>query len=153
MKTQLWKLFFAFAGVVLLADLALAGEPPVKITDAWIRAVPSSSSDTAAYMILTNESGKALRLTGGSTPIAQMVMPMVTTKKMVEGKEVMGMENVDSLIVPAGGRLTLSPGGDHLMLMTLKEHRKPGEKAKLTLHFEPGGGELTLELPVSMTQP
>ncbi len=153
MKIHVWKLLCPFAGAVVLANVILAGEPPVKITDGWVRAVPPSSSDTAAYMVLTNESGKAVRLTGGSSPIAQMVMPMVTTKKMVDGKEVMGMENVDSLIVPAGGRLMLSPGGDHLMLMTLKEHRKPGEKVKLTLHFEPGGGELTLELPVSMTQP
>jgi copper(I)-binding protein len=152
-KTHLSKLFYVFAGAVLLAGVILAGEPPVKITHGWVRAVPLSSEDSVAYMTLTNDSEQPFRLTSGSTPIAEMVMPMVTRKKSVNGKEVSGMENVDALVIPAHGELVLAPDGDHLMLMGLKKHPKPGEKVKFILRFDPGKRELTLELPVSMMQP
>jgi copper(I)-binding protein len=144
--------FFTLALAALLAGTSCAGEPPVKIEQGWVRAVPPSSGDTVAYMILVNTSEQPLRLTGGNTPIAEMVMPMVTTKRTVNGQEVVGMQEVSELIIPAHGQLTLSPDGAHLMLMTLKEHPKAGEKVTLTLHFEPGGKSLTVELPVAFNK-
>lgn len=143
---------------ILLAALSLgtfgllAGEPPIRVEKAWLRAVPPSSSSTAAFMRLINQSDQPLRLTSGSTPIAGMVMPMMTTRTKAHGGEVMGMQDVDALTVPAHGELQLAPGGDHLMVMQLKEHPKAGETVKLTLHFEPGG-EITIALPVALRAP
>ena len=137
----------------LLIATSLAGESSVKVEHGWVRAVPPSSSDTAAYLTLVNSSDHALRLIRGNTPVAEMLIPMVTTKRTINGHEVVGMKPVDELAIPAHGRLTLAPDGDHLMLMTLKEHPKPGEKVKVTLHFEPGRKDLTMELPVALNQP
>lgn len=141
------------AVAVLFGGTSFADEPPAKIENGWVRAVPPSSSDSVAYMTLVNISDQPLRLTGGSTPVAEMVRPMVTTRKTMRGQEMMGMKGVDELIIPAHGQLMLTPDGDHLMLMRLKEHPKPGEKIKLTLHFEPGGKEVTTELPVALNKP
>lgn len=153
LQTHFHTFSLTLAMAALLGGTGFAGEPPVKIEQGWVRAVPPSSSDSVAYMTLVNTSDQPLRLTGGSTPAAEIVMPMVTTKKTMNGQEVIGMKRVDELIIPAHGQLTLSPDGDHLMLMTLKEHPKPGEKVKLTLHFEPGGKEVTTALPVALNKP
>jgi copper(I)-binding protein len=81
------------------------------------------------------------------------MIPRVTTKRTFNGHEVVEMEPVDELAVDAHRQLTLAPDGDHLTSMTLKELPKVGEKVKLTLHFEPDGKDLTMELPVAPNQP
>jgi hypothetical protein len=78
-------------------------------------------------MTLVNSGNQPVRLTGGHTDLANMVMPMVTTRNNVNGTEVIGMKPVEALVVPAHGRLVLTPGGDHLMLMHVKRHPKAGE--------------------------
>ncbi|MGH8094024.1 MAG: copper chaperone PCu(A)C [Chthoniobacterales bacterium] len=151
MKTR--KLTFVLGFLTLLQLTATAGEPPVKVEQGWVRAMPPSSSESAAYMTLRNNGDQPLRLTGGTTAIAGMVMPMITTKEVIDGKEVLGMKGVDDFLIPPHGQLILAPAGDHLMLVGLKDHLKAGQKVKLTLHFEPGGGEVTTELPVSLRKP
>ena len=147
------KLFLTLATAVFLESTSFSGEPAVKIEHGWVQAVPPSSSDTAAYLTLTNVSDKPLRLTGGSTSAAETLMLMVTTNRNVDGTEIIGMKGVNELIIPAHGQLALAPDGDHLMLMMLKKHPMPGDKVQLTLHFEPGGKNLATELPVSLTRP
>jgi periplasmic copper chaperone A len=141
------------AFLALIQSIAAAGEPPVKVEQGWVRAMPPSSEDSAAYMTLTNNGDEPLRLTGAKTPIAGMVMPMVTTREIIDGKEVMGMKGVDALVIAPHGQLVLGPEGDHLMLMELISHLKAGERVKLTLHFEPGNKELMIELPVALRKP
>jgi copper(I)-binding protein len=148
---KLTLLILSLAGI--FAIQSHAEEPPVKIEKAWIRAVPPISSDTAAYMTIVNTGKEPLKLTGGSTPIATMVHAMITTRKMERGTEVFGMELVDGIKIPAGGRAVLAPKGDHIMIMNMTSHPKAGETVKLTLRFDPGGREITLNLPVSNTQP
>ncbi len=150
MKKQIGLLLLVLS---LGGNWLVAGGPPVKVEDAWMRAMPPSSSTTAAFMRLVNNGDQPLRLTGGATPVAGMVMPMITTRTKLNGEEVMGMKSVDALIIPAHGELKLAPGGDHLMVTQLKEHPKAGDKVKLTLHFEPGGQEITVEVPVAMNEP
>ena len=125
----------------------------MKIEQGWVRAVPLSVSDSVVYMTLVNSSEQTLRLTGASTPIAESAMLMITTRQELNGQEIVGMRMVDQLTIPAHGQLRLAPDGDHLMLMKLKEHPKPGDKVKLTLHLEPGWKELTIELPVAVNKP
>lgn len=151
---QIRNFHFVLAGAlaVSLGKTNFADAPPVKLEQGWVRAVPSSSGDTVAYMNLTNTSDQALRLTGGRTAIAEMAMLMVTTKKSINGHEVIGMKGVEELTIPAHGQLKLAPDGAHLMLMRLRKHPKPGEKVQLTLHFEPGGKEITADLPVALNK-
>ena len=138
---------------ILLGAPALAQEPPLKIEQGWVRAVPPLVSDSVVYMTVVNSSEQTLRLTGASTPIAESTELMITTRKELNGQEIVGMRMVDQLTIPAHGQLTLAPDGDHLMLMKLKEHPRPGDKVRLTLHFEPGLKELAIELPVAVNKP
>jgi periplasmic copper chaperone A len=127
----------------------LADEPNIKVEGAWMRAVPPSASATAIYFTITNLGKDKVALKGGSTPIADSVEPMITTKSGEGAKQQLGMEAVDSLEIPVGGKLVLEPGGNHLMVMGLKKHPAEGEKVNITIKLEPGNHEIRLEIPVS----
>ncbi len=136
---------------LLFSSIALGGEKlPLKVLDAWVRAVPPSVTDTAAFMRLQNTGEAPLRLTGGSTPIAGMAMPMSTTRKIVQGVEVLGMKGVDFIEIPPHGECILKPGGDHLMLMNLTSHPHPGDHVNVTLDFEPGHRTVTIAMPAQI---
>jgi len=143
-----WSLFLI---AVLFSEGVLAGEAlPVKVEEAWVRAVPASLTDTAAFMRLENTGDTPVRLTGGKSQIAGMAMLMETTRKMAQGAEVLGMKGVDYIEIPPHGERVLKPGGDHLMLMNLTAHPRIGEKVEVILEFEPGHRTVTVEMPVRM---
>ncbi len=117
------------------ASWVLGSEVPLKVESPWVFAVPPGAKDTAAFMTFVNTSTVPVRVTGGKTDVAARVAPMITTK--TEGR--MGMKDVPYLEVPAGGRVTLAPGGDHIMIYGLKAPLKPGQNVPLVLTVKPGG--------------
>lgn len=137
--------------MALSLALGMAQTLPIQVQDPFVRLVPPNLKDSAAYMTLINTSDKPLRLIAGSTPAAAMLMLMEGTSEMKgEGEmkmEVKGMRGVKFLEIPAKGKLVLKPGGNHLMLMGLKQPLQAGQKVKLTLKFE-GGQSLNLETTV-----
>lgn len=134
-----------FCALLLSCGLSFAGD--IKIEDAWVRAVPPSSKATAAFMTIVNKSDHPVVISGGACPIAGEIKPMITTK---QADGVMGMAFVDSFSIPAKGKRTLEPGGDHLMLMKLTEVPKSGSTVALVLKTDSEGktGSISLELPV-----
>lgn len=136
-----------FLPVLLLLTLQAVRAGDLKVEDAWVRAVPPASKATAAFMTLVNKTDKPVLVTGGTCPIAGEIKPMVTTK---QSNGVMGMAFVDSFSVPAGGKRMLEPGGDHIMLMDLKQVPKAGATVSFVLQTETDGkkGNIHLELPV-----
>ncbi len=148
------RLILALAAFVFGTVLSVrAGEPSLKVERAWMQAVPPGTSDTAIFMRLTNTGKTALRLVGGETPIASMVHPMVTAQTAKGGHAMAGMEDAPALEIPAGGTLVLQPGGNHLMVMGLKQHPKPGETVPLTIRVEPGNQQVTLNLQALLAAP
>ena len=132
----------------LIGGLALAQPAAgVRLLEGWVRLTPPTLKNTTAYMVLSNPTGRVLRLTGGSTEVAGMVMPMTDYRETRDGAEIQGMREVRFLEIPAGGRLELKPGGKHLMLIGLKRPLREGEQVTLTLRFE-GGATARLTLTV-----
>jgi periplasmic copper chaperone A len=143
-----WLFSFAlllFTARVVLADDQLA----ITVQHPWMRAVPDVMDSTAVYMTLVNTGSVPAELVGGSTTVADSVAPMITTKEGEGPKQVLGMQSVDSLKIPAHGNLVLEPNGNHLMVMGLKEHPKEGTQVDFTIKLEPGDHEIHLEIPVS----
>jgi copper(I)-binding protein len=133
---------------LLLSPAAHAADPlPIKISDAWVRAVPPSVTDSAAFMRIENTGDTPLRLTGGNAAIAGMGMLMKTTRQMVQGVEALGMGSLDFIDIPPHSAHILKPGGDHLMLMNLTSHPHPGDMVSVTLEFEPGHQTITVQMP------
>ena len=147
------RFLLALTCVCALTGIIRADDLPIIIENAWLQALPAVAEDTAAYMKIRNPGQTALKLIGASSPIATRIEPMITTKQVRNGHEVLGMETVAELEIPPGGTLELKPGGNHLMVMGLTFHPKDGERVKLTLRFAPGDQRLDLEIPVLRQEP
>lgn len=135
--------------VILLlgvASLETAAEPlqgqdtVLAIEDAWVRALPPTQPNTAAYLTLVNRGGGAIIVVSASADVAEQV-EMHTTRR-VDG--LMRMEQLQSLKVAAGERLELVPGGTHLMLLGLQTMPVPGDTVQLCLQLSPDGEICTL---------
>ncbi|MEU1569751.1 copper chaperone PCu(A)C [Streptomyces collinus] len=88
---------------------------------------PVSGDMAAGFLTVTNKGGAADDLTSVTSDIAGQV----TVHETVDG----AMQEVKSLKIPAGGRLELKSGGDHLMFEQLKRKPKDGQTVSVELHF------------------
>jgi copper(I)-binding protein len=132
-----------FAVAMMIAAGAAAREGAVEITDAWARATPGKAENGAAY--LTLESPAADRLTGLATPVAAKAELHMMT---MEGG-VMTMRPLAGIDLPPGQKVTLKPGGAHIMLVGLEQPLRPGQTFPLTLYFEKSG---TSEVTVTVAK-
>ena len=123
-----------------VASPALA-EESIRVFDAWARATILASRPGAAY--LTIESAAEDRLLGVTTPVAGHVMIHAIEK---DG-DISRMKHIETLELPAGQRVTLSPGGMHLMLMGLQDKLSEGTAFSMTLNFEKAG-EIAVDVSV-----
>ena len=134
-------LAFALSAGFVQAEPVRQGN--LEVDAAWARASIGTSRPGAAYFTVRNLGDEADRLTGLSSPVS--AMPMLHETTLSEG--VSRMAHVEAAEIPAGGELTLEPGGMHVMLMELTTPLKEGATFPLTLTFE-AGGEITVEVPV-----
>jgi copper(I)-binding protein len=149
----------------LLALAACGGKPAEGITvqDAWVRPAPMEGGNGAAYMMITNGGAEDDALLGVSADFADRVevhetfttgaeesgegMGDTGDMEGMEGGEMMGMRPVESITIPAGGSVTLEPGGYHVMLLGVQQVFDEGDTVTLTLTFQ-NAGEVTVEAPV-----
>ena len=120
-----------------------SGTLPATVTDARVVAVPPGIRETSVFATLRSTWDADVRITGVSSPAAGHAMLMVTRTQ----DNMTGMSMTDTLTLPAGGTLTLSDTGDHLMLMDLKEPLQPGQTIPITL-TDAEGRTLTIQAPV-----
>ncbi len=132
------------------ASSASTGDLPLEVQAATVRAVPPSIGDTAAYVTLHNPTDQDIVLTGAASDAAEHVMLMQTMTSDASGTSMSGMVETPQLTVPAGGELKMGPGGDHVMLMGLKEPLKEGSRLNLTLQTQDGR---TLEVSAEVQRP
>ena len=134
--------------IALLATTALllTGCAPtggVEISDYWVKSSDMSMAGgmTAVYGTITNNSGEDVVLVGGATEVAGVVE--VHEMAMIDGE--MKMQEIDGgLVIPAGQSVVLEPGGNHLMLMMLKDDVLAGEMIEVVFDFD-GADDLTLK--------
>lgn len=132
--------------VVLLAGTALAvtgctsntptaAETPipageaVTMTDAWVKAAEEGMS--AAFGELANTSDQDVTVISARTAASSMLELHETVEN--DAGEMMMRQIEGGFVIPAGGALTLEPGGNHIMLMNLTAPLKAGEDVTFTL--------------------
>ncbi|WP_353571619.1 copper chaperone PCu(A)C [Candidatus Albibeggiatoa sp. nov. BB20] len=114
-----------------LSTQALYAEDVISIDGAWVRAVPPSSTVTAAYMKIHNLSDAAIDLIGGSTDAFKTVELHQT---VFEG-ELAKMVKQEKITIPAQGATELKPGDYHIMLIDRQIDLNIGDSIELTLQF------------------
>ncbi|MDC7713315.1 copper chaperone PCu(A)C [Vogesella sp. LYT5W] len=115
----------------------------LKIGHPYSRAMPAASPTAAVFMSISN-SGGADRLLAASTPQAARA----ELHQHLNDNGVMRMrEVVGGIALPAGGTVTLAPGGLHIMLLEVPKQAASGEHFPLQLQFEKAG-KVTVEVKV-----
>jgi copper(I)-binding protein len=115
---------------------------PLEVTDPWTRATAAKVG--AGYFTVTNCGAAADRLVSGSSPVSERVELHSTT--MTDG--VMQMRPIsEGVSIPPGETVAFAPGGNHAMLVNLKEPLKRGSSIPLALEFQ-RAGRLTVDLAV-----
>lgn len=106
----------------------------VTITDAWVKAADSGMSAAFGELANTGDSDAVI------VSITSDASSMMELHEVVDdGSGSMVMQQKDGgFVVPAGGSLTLEPGGFHFMLMDLTAPLVAGDEATFTVTFEDG---------------
>jgi copper(I)-binding protein len=128
----------------------------IQVTEAWARTSPAVASAGAVYMEIANVGsvGDTLRSAAVDPSVAATVelhetveeeTSMSSTTEMGDdmttttgmgGGGMMSMQPVDEIPIPAGERVSLEPGGYHVMLLELVEPLEVGTTITVTLTFE-----------------
>ncbi|HEY4294490.1 copper chaperone PCu(A)C [Luteibacter sp.] len=106
----------------------------VAVTNGWIRVLPGGLP-AGGYLNFENGSDHALSIVGAESPDYASAMIHRSSTDGGMGR----MEMVDSVALPAKGKLAFAPGGYHVMLMQPKHAVNPGDKVTVTFTLSDGG--------------
>jgi hypothetical protein len=107
----------------------------LQIEHPWSREMPAIAPTAAAYFVVHNKGAEADRLLSASTPHAGKA----ELHEHVHAGGLMKMQQVQNVVIPAGGEVQFAPMGYHVMLFNLQQQAKDGERFPLTLTFEKAG--------------
>jgi hypothetical protein len=138
------RALFAVA-VLLFAATAVAED--LRVERAWIREAPPGAPAMAGFMAVVGGSRDVELKAARSADFARVEFHEMS---MTDG--VMKMRPLESLEVPAGARLTLAPGGEHLMLFDATRPLVAGDKVIITLELS-RGKPLDVEFVVGSAAP
>jgi len=120
----------------------------LSVDQVWSRAMPPTAPTGAVYFTLQNPGDQTDRLVAVHTPRAKKA----ELHTHVHEGELMRMKQIDSVEVPANGKVEFKPGGSHVMLFELSEPLVAGEQFPLTLKFE-HAGEVTVNVKIQDQAP
>ena len=126
-----------------MAALALAGvaqahevrKGDLTLSHLQLRATVAGAPTSAAYLTIENHGKTADKLLGIDCACAASAMMHRTQTK----GGISSMSMVGELDIPAGGTVSFSPNGLHVMLVGLKGPLKAGGLQQMTLRFQKAG--------------
>jgi hypothetical protein len=127
----------AIAALLLALTAVAAGqqaEPQISVSDAWMSEAPPGTQVAAAYMEIRNGTGRPIALVGANAPRFERIE--MHESELRNGMA--SMRRLDRIDIPAGGRVTLAPGGKHLMLFRKPPLPRDGDIIFMALQFSDG---------------
>jgi copper(I)-binding protein len=121
-----------FVIALTLISSASGASDTLIISDAWVRATLPGKMMTAGYASLENVSKNVITITGVSAEIAGHTSLHETRIE----RDRSTMLPVAELSIEAGERVSLKPGGLHIMLMKLSESLTDGQSIDICLELE-----------------
>lgn len=112
---------------------ALASESLV-IEDLWLRESVPGSENGAGFGVFANHSDEDIVIVGVDSDAARRIEIHQHVAKDGE----MQMEEIEALPVAAGEKVTLQPGGYHIMLFGLAQSLATGDSYMVTLYLSNG---------------
>ena len=119
----------------------------VSVKHPYARAVPEGQPNSAAFMVLQNNTDKDRALVNAKSNISNFVE--LHTHRKEAG--MMRMRRVKQIDIKANSKTILKPGGLHVMFIDLKHQLNKGDKVDLELVFD-NGDTTKLSVPVKMVK-
>lgn len=117
-----------------LLGMSLHVSAQTVVDDAWVRATVPGQPSSGAFMHITAATDS--KLVEVKSPVAKTVQ--IHESKMEN--DVMSMQAVPSIALPAGKTVNIEPEGYHVMLIDLVGQIKEGDNVPLTLIVEDSKG-------------
>lgn len=117
------------------------------VDSAWVREPPPGADVAAGFMRFSNSGRAPLTIDAVTSPCCGHVMIHRTERH----GNTMHMTHQDHLVLEPGQPVTFAPGGQHLMLMGLKNPLKAGDTVEL--EFGCAGHNMRTTLPVRADAP
>lgn len=138
----------ALAGTSVLASPVAAADGydvgRIHISQPWSRATPKGAAAGAGYMTLTNNGPARDKV----SCVADDASAQCQIHTMTMEGGVMKMRPVEGgLEIKPGETVSLKPGGNHMMFLSLKRPLEQGGTVKATLKFE-HAGSIEVDYPV-----
>lgn len=134
-----------FLAAFFLAMPVFAGPAAdeVRVNDPYARAVPAMMKNSAVFMSLDNTGGTDHAIVAASSSAAEVI----ELHTHVQDGDVMRMRKIDDIVIKAGEKTVLEPGGLHIMLLGLTGPLTPETSIELELTFA-DGTQKTVVAPV-----
>ena len=129
--------------VLSIVSIAAVFGADIEIEGAYARASIPNVPNSAAFFVIKNNSDKDIAITSANSDIAEKNELHTHIKE----NKMMKMMKIEKLVVPAKSSLELKSGGDHVMLMGLKQELKAGDEISLELSFS-DGDKKSIKVPV-----
>lgn len=130
------KTLVAVLALALVAGACGDDDAAPSVTEAWARASAMVQNAGALYMTIEGGSADAA-VTDVSVPSDVARMSMLHETAMND-EGAMSMSMVPQIEVPAGGSVSLEPGGFHVMMMDLVDPLETGQTFDVTVTFSDG---------------
>ena len=126
-------LLIVISAVFFLCGCSASAEEGINVHNAWMR--PTAQGENGAvYFVLQNHFATTDELVSATSSVAESVE--IHESSMVEGTDVMQMQQVFSVPLDGSSETVFEPGGFHVMLVNINKSLAEGETIDLTLHFK-----------------
>lgn len=122
---------------------ACAGEPALKVAEAWVPATASVGADVPLLLTVHNEAGSEDALLRVRCPVANFSERHTVDR----GEGAPAMRSIRSIPVAAASTTVLKPDGYHVMLLQTRQGLAAGDKFTCSIDFQKAG---TIETEVSV---
>ena len=120
--------------ILVILFFIIPPEDKIKINDPWVR--PSSEGmATALYFTIENSGEEADTLYKVESDISKRV----EIHETYQSGEMMGMREVEMIVIDPNSSFELKPGSHHIMVMKLIRDIPIGDEADFTLYFRNAG--------------
>jgi periplasmic copper chaperone A len=119
--------------LLLLSLNVLAKHEGLMAHNPYVRLMPASAANTAAFMTLMNHTDKEAVVV--KAEVVEDIANKIELHDHINENGVMRMREVKEIKLSANSKVTLKPGSLHIMLMGLKRPLKEKQEITFKLHF------------------
>lgn len=131
-----WALLLVF---LVSSDVANAAGK-LGVTDAWVRAAPPGAQMQAGYATLSNNGDAPLTVLTVQSDKFRMTSLHET---VIDSNGVSKMRELHRVVIEPGAKVSLTPGGKHLMLMHPRTGIAVGDKVEVVFLLADGDRVVT----------